>query len=194
MATWKEDTIQALKNLGGVAHFSKIHKEVKKLRKGKLNPTWTQTIQRELETYSSDSDVWNSKLGGKEDLFYMPEGKGKGVWGLRNFISNKLIFGNIENIEVGQIFGNREVLSKARIHGPTMAGIWGRESEGACSIVLSGGYEDDIDELDYIFYTGQGGQDIPGGKQVADQEFVRGNKALMLSCKYSLPIRVTRGH
>ena len=194
MATWKEDTIQALKNLGGVAHLSKIHKEVEKLRKGNLNPTWTQTIQRELETYSSDSDVWNSKLGGKEDLFYMAEGKGKGVWGLRDFISDKLIFGNIENIEVGQIFENREVLSKARIHGPTMAGIWGRESEGACSIVLSGGYEDDIDELDYIFYTGQGGQDIPGGKQVADQEFVRGNKALMLSCKYSLPIRVTRGH
>jgi len=194
MATWKEDTIQALKNLGGVAHLSKIHKEVEKLRKGNLNPTWTQTIQRELETYSSDSDVWNSKLGGKEDLFYMAEGKGKGVWGLRNFISNKLIFGNIENIEVGQIFENREVLSKARIHGPTMAGIWGRESEGACSIVLSGGYEDDIDELDYIFYTGQGGQDIPGGKQVADQEFVRGNKALMLSCKYNLPVRVTRGY
>ena len=194
MATWKEDTIQALKNLGGVAHLSKIHKEVEKLRKGNLNPTWTQTIQRELETYSSDSDVWNSKLGGKEDLFYMAEGKGKGVWGLRNFISDKLIFGNIENIDVGQIFENREMLSKARIHGPTMAGIWGRESEGACSIVLSGGYEDDIDELDYIFYTGQGGQDIPGGKQVADQEFVRGNKALMLSCKYSLPIRVTRGH
>ncbi len=194
MATWKEDTIQALKNLGGVAHLSKIHKEVEKLRKGNLNPTWTQTIQRELETYSSDSDVWNSKLGGKEDLFYMAEGKGKGVWGLRNFISNKLIFGNIENIEVGQIFENREVLSKARIHGPTMAGIWGRESEGACSIVLSGGYEDDIDELDYIFYTGQGGQDISGGKQVSDQEFVRGNKALMLSCKYNLPVRVTRGY
>ena len=194
MATWKEDTIQALKNLGGVAHLSKIHKEVEKLRKGNLNPTWTQTIQRELETYSSDSDVWNSKLGGKEDLFYMAEGKGKGVWGLRDFISDKLIFGNIENIEVGQIFENREVLSKARIHGPTMAGIWGRESEGACSIVLSGGYEDDIDELDYIFYTGQGGQDIPGGKQVSDQEFVRGNKALMLSCKYNLPVRVTRGY
>lgn len=194
MATWKEDTIQALKNLGGVAHLSKIHKEVEKLRKGKLNPTWTQTIQRELETYSSDSGVWNSKLGGKEDLFYMAEGKGKGVWGLRNFISDKLIFGNIENIDVGQIFENREMLSKARIHGPTMAGIWGRESEGACSIVLSGGYEDDIDELDYIFYTGQGGQDIPGGKQVADQEFVRGNKALMLSCKYNLPVRVTRGY
>ena len=87
MATWKEDTIQALKNLGGVAHLSKIHKKVKKLRKGKLNPTWTQTIQRELEAYSSDSDVWNSKLGGKEDLFYMAEGKGKGVWGLREMFA-----------------------------------------------------------------------------------------------------------
>ena len=87
MATWKEDTIQALKNFSGVAHLSKIHKEVKKLRKGKLNPTWTQTIQRELETYSSDSDVWNSKLGGKEDLFYMAEGKGKGVWGLREMFA-----------------------------------------------------------------------------------------------------------
>ena len=75
-----------------------------------------------------------------------------------------------------------------------MHGIWGRESEGACSIVLSGGYEDDIDDLNYILYTGQGGQDKPGGKQVADQKYVRGNKALVLSSKYDLPVRVTRGH
>ena len=72
MATWKEDTIQALKNLGGVAHLSKIHKEVEKLRRGKLNNTWTQTVQRELETYSSDSDAYS----GKKDIFYMAEGKG----------------------------------------------------------------------------------------------------------------------
>ena len=72
MATWKEDTIQALKNLGGVAHLSKIHKEVEKLRRGKLNNTWTQTVQRELETYSSDSDAYS----GKKDIFFMAEGKG----------------------------------------------------------------------------------------------------------------------
>ena len=104
-----------------------------------------------------------------------------------------VVFGEIENIKVGQIFDSRESLAKAGIHAPPMGGIWGA-SEGACSIVLSGGYEDDIDELDYIFYTGQGGQDIPGGKQVSDQEFVKGNKGLMLSCKYSLPVRVTRGY
>ena len=102
-------------------------------------------------------------------------------------------FGEIENIQVGQIFNSRESLAKARIHTPPMGGIWGA-SEGACSIVLSGGYEDDIDDLNYILYTGQGGQDIPGGKQVSDQEFVRGNKGLMLSCDYNLPVRVTRGH
>ena len=37
-------------------------------------------------------------------------------------------------------------------------------------------YEDDIDDLNYILYTGQGGQDRPGGNQIADQEFVKGNK------------------
>ena len=47
-----------------------------------------------------------------------------------------------------------------------MAGIWGRENEGACSIVLSGGYEDDIDDFDYIKYTGHGGQDSPGGNKL----------------------------
>ena len=66
MATWREDTIQALKNLGGVAHLSEIHKEVEKIRKGKLNNTWTQTVQRELETYSSDS----AAFGGKKDIFW----------------------------------------------------------------------------------------------------------------------------
>jgi len=108
--------------------------------------------------------------------------------------NNKLIFGHVDKVKIGQVFKDRSALSKAGVHGPTMHGIWGRENEGACSIVLSGGYEDDIDELDYIFYTGQGGQDIPGGKQVSDQEFVRGNKALMLSSKYSLPVRVSRGY
>jgi len=81
MATWKEDTIQALKNLGGVAHRSKIFKEVSRLRKGKLNSVWINTIQEHMQRFSSDSDYY----GGREDIFYMVEGKGKGVWGLRNY-------------------------------------------------------------------------------------------------------------
>lgn len=103
------------------------------------------------------------------------------------------MFGNVEGVNVGDVFNSRQELREAGIHAPTMAGIWGAQ-EGAYSIVLSGGYEDDIDELDYILYTGQGGQDVPGGKQVADQEFTKGNKGLQLSCQYQLPVRVSRGY
>ena len=103
------------------------------------------------------------------------------------------MFGNVEGVNVGDLFNSRQELREAGIHAPTMAGIWGAQ-EGAYSIVLSGGYEDDIDELDYILYTGQGGQDVPGGKQVADQEFTKGNKGLQLSCQYQLPVRVSRGY
>ncbi len=39
-----------------------------------------------------------------------------------------------------------------------MAGISGSESEGADSIVLSGGYEDDEDLGDEIVYAGHGGR------------------------------------
>lgn len=85
MTTWRTDIIRALENLGGVAHRSKIYEEVKRIRKGKLNNAVLATIQRELESYSSDSDIFNTYLGGNEDIFYMAEGKGKGVWGLRNF-------------------------------------------------------------------------------------------------------------
>ncbi len=109
-------------------------------------------------------------------------------------VKEDFIFGEIEGVKVGDLFTDRKELAKAGIHKPPMHGIWGRESEGACSIVLSGGYEDDIDEIDFIYYTGAGGQNIPGGKQVKDQEFKKQNQALKLSCDYSLPVRVTRGH
>ena len=102
-------------------------------------------------------------------------------------------FGHIENVKIGDLFGSRKELAAAGVHAPPMAGIWGAQ-EGAYSIVLSGGYEDDIDDLDYILYTGQGGQDSPGGKQVADQDFTKGNRGLQLSHQYNLPIRVIRGH
>ena len=84
MATWLDDTITALKNLGGEAHLNDIFKEVKRIRKT-LSPSWTRTIQKELERHSSDSIVWKSKYRGKEDLFYSVKGIGQGVWGLRNF-------------------------------------------------------------------------------------------------------------
>lgn len=47
------------------------------------------------------------------------------------------------------------------------------------AIVLSGQYEDDVDNLDEVVYTGSGGNDLLGSKkQVKDQVLQRGNLAL----------------
>ena len=81
MNTWKNDIIKVLKDFDGCAHLSEIYNQVKKIRKNNINPTFDRTIQRELETHSSDSVSYN----GKDDIFYMVEGKGKGIWGLRNY-------------------------------------------------------------------------------------------------------------
>ena len=107
---------------------------------------------------------------------------------------SEMPFGHIDGTKEGQVFANREELGLSGIHTPPQAGIWGRQNEGSASIVLSGGYADDIDDGDYILYTGQGGQDKPGGNQVRDQEFTLGNRALQLNKEYNLPLRVTRGY
>jgi putative restriction endonuclease len=109
-------------------------------------------------------------------------------------MKSEFLFGHIDGIFEGQIFTNREELGLSGIHAPPQAGIWGRQNEGSVSIVLSGGYADDVDDWNYILYTGQGGQDAPGGKQVKDQEFTLGNKGLQLNKEYNNPVRVTRGY
>ena len=52
-------------------------------------------------------------------------------------------FGHIEGTKVGQIFDSRKELATSSIHAPPMGGIWGNKGDGAASIVLSGGYEDE---------------------------------------------------
>ncbi len=102
-------------------------------------------------------------------------------------------FGHISGIAVGDHFTNRIELSLAGIHRPRQAGISGSQNEGADSIVVSGGYADDRDYGDEIIYTGHGGRDATTGKQVTDQELIRGNLALALNAVHGLPVRVVRG-
>lgn len=103
------------------------------------------------------------------------------------------VFGEITGVREGQIFEDRKELSVAGVHRPRQAGICGGKSEGAESIVLSGGYEDDVDAGDIITYTGHGGN-VPGkATQFKDQELDRQNMALVVSCKERLPVRVIRG-
>ncbi|WP_261663525.1 YDG/SRA domain-containing protein [Deinococcus sp. Marseille-Q6407] len=102
-------------------------------------------------------------------------------------------FGAIPGIPEGATFPDRRELRSAKVHLPTQAGISGSAKEGADSIVLSGSYEDDLDEGDVIVYTGEGGRDPLTGRQVKPQELVRGNLALAVNHRDGLPVRVTRG-
>lgn len=79
------------------------------------------------------------------------------------------------------------------VHRHLQAGIAGSQKEGAESIVLSGGYEDDEDFGDTIIYTGYGGRDSETGQQTHDQPFNRWNRALAYSSQNGLPVRVIRG-
>jgi putative restriction endonuclease len=101
-------------------------------------------------------------------------------------------FGEIVGIQEGDVFQSYKDMNSVKIHTPTNAGISGSQNEGAESIVISGGYEDDQDFGDEIIYTGSGGQD-GSGKQIGDQTLTRSNKALAKNEIDGLPVRVIRG-
>jgi putative restriction endonuclease len=102
------------------------------------------------------------------------------------------VFGEIEGIPVGTYFATRKEAAAAGIHKPLQKGISGSKGEGADSIVISGGYEDDFDSGDEIIYTGAGGQDDKG-RQIENQKLAGDNLALAKSEIDSLPVRVIRG-
>ena len=104
----------------------------------------------------------------------------------------KRIFGEITGVTEGTLFSSYAELNQVKVHTQTQAGISGSQLEGADSIVVSGGYEDDQDFGDEIIYTGHGGRDS-SGKQIADQTLTRGNLALAKNEIDNLPVRVIRG-
>jgi hypothetical protein len=79
--TWRDDVRLALGLLGGRASLFRIYREVERLRRdaGRSMPLELEaTVRRTLEDHSSDSANYRGK-----DLFFMPEGKGAGIWALR---------------------------------------------------------------------------------------------------------------
>ncbi|TRY62677.1 hypothetical protein TCAL_02058 [Tigriopus californicus] len=95
-------------------------------------------------------------------------------------------FGPIPGVEVGMCWKYRLQMSEQGVHRPPVAGIAGRPTEGAFSIVLAGGYEDDVDNGDEFYYTGAGGRDLSGNKRTAEQSFDqvldKTNLAIAVSC------------
>jgi hypothetical protein len=103
------------------------------------------------------------------------------------------VIGSPPDVAVGTVFPNRKGLRDSGIHRPLQAGICGTGETGAESIVLNGGYEDDVDTRDEIIYTGHGGNDPATGQQIADQTLTGSNLSLVRSFEWELPVRVIRG-
>ena len=107
---------------------------------------------------------------------------------------SNIIFGNPDGIKEGTWYPDRAALIEAGLHRHTVAGIDGNGTDGAAAIVVSGGYEDDVDYGDEIIYTGHGGNDPSTGKQIAHQCWDDpGNHGLVISHRKKLPVRVIRG-
>ncbi|KAG2110930.1 PUA-like domain-containing protein [Suillus discolor] len=110
-------------------------------------------------------------------------------------------FGEIPGVPVGATWKLRKDCYDAGIHRHPTAGIQGSRVTGACSIVVSGQYDDDKDLGDTILYVGSGGG-LPNnngwpikrpGPQVSDQEWTGwGNEALLRSHYTGKPVRVVR--
>ncbi len=82
--SWKENIVQALENLNGIATYDKIYDEVYKIKKGNVSSSWKETIRRRIQDLSSDSNGYK----GKEDIFYSVDGIGNGIWGLRKYLQD----------------------------------------------------------------------------------------------------------
>ncbi|XP_032129572.1 E3 ubiquitin-protein ligase UHRF1-like [Sapajus apella] len=78
-------------------------------------------------------------------------------------------YGPIPGIPVGTMWRFRVQVSESGVHRPHVAGIHGRSNDGAYSLVLAGGYEDDVDHGNFFTYTGSGGRDLSGNKRTAEQ-------------------------
>lgn len=108
---------------------------------------------------------------------------------------SNIFFGTPPNVKEDQLFPNRQALVKAGLHRSLQSGIDGNGNEGVAAIILSGGYEDDLDFGDEIVYTGHGGNDVVTKKQIEDQSWEsHGNKGLVVSKLRDLPVRVIRGY
>lgn len=82
MATWVEDIIQALRNLGGQATLTQIYDEVRRIRQSPLPKRWQHIIQDTIYQRSSDTQKFQGN-----DLF---QKAGKGVWALRGYVGQTI--------------------------------------------------------------------------------------------------------
>ncbi|KAI5341486.1 hypothetical protein L3X38_020760 [Prunus dulcis] len=145
-----------------------------------------------------------TKLESNKRLY---EGKEEEMLENKEILRGTKRIGSIPGIDVGHQFYSRAEMVAVGFHSHWLNGIdyMGQSySKGeysnytfplAVAIVISGMYEDDLDNAEDVVYTGQGGHNLTGDKrQIQDQVLERGNLALKNCVEQCVLVRVVRGH
>jgi hypothetical protein len=83
---WLDEVTDSLAELGGVSSLQQIYDRIRAraIIDFAANKKWDSKVRDTLQTYSSDSQIYNKSRG--IDLFYSVDGIGQGVWGLRSMV------------------------------------------------------------------------------------------------------------
>ncbi|WP_214482962.1 HNH endonuclease [Bacillus sp. SM2101] len=86
---WLKEIITVFKELGGQATLIDIYSLVEERNQIDISiyTDWKAQIRKHIYLNSSDTEVFKGSAGDENDLFYSIKGKGKGYWGIRNYVS-----------------------------------------------------------------------------------------------------------
>ncbi|KAK8940790.1 Histone-lysine N-methyltransferase, H3 lysine-9 specific SUVH4 [Platanthera zijinensis] len=160
-------------------------------------------ISKDPKSKVSENEVDVKRASKRPDLKAISKMKSNG-----SVLYNEKMIGHLPGISVGDQFFSRAEMVVLGIHSHWLNGIdyMGEKYAKlpqyhsytfpvATCIVLSGVYEDDLDNSEDVIYTGQGGNDLLGRRhQIQDQKMIRGNLALKNNMACGVPVRVIRGH
>uniref|UniRef100_A0A671PVR2 E3 ubiquitin-protein ligase UHRF n=1 Tax=Sinocyclocheilus anshuiensis TaxID=1608454 RepID=A0A671PVR2_9TELE len=92
-------------------------------------------------------------------------------------------YGPVPGVPVGTTWKFRV---QVRRSAPERLSVKEKLNDGSYSLVLAGGFEDEVDRGDEFTYTGSGGRDLSGNKRIGehsfDQTLTHMNRALALNC------------
>lgn len=185
MATWLEDIVTALTNLGGKARYRELYPEIRRIRSAAYPLRGDETIRRTIEEHSSDSEYF----AGRGDIFYSVDGIGKGHWGLRALLGQAgtiwdLTPGDpIRRVELHDRFGGSRQGGIAPSNKSPNVLIFTDPEAGAKHGYIYDGW--DVADPSLFHYTGEG--------QVGDQVMAGGNKAILDHLAKGRSLRVFKG-
>src|SRR4051812_26411829 len=103
-----------------------------------------------------------------------------------------MAFGEIPGQPPSTMYADYDAMIAVGMHRQHNVGMVGGAKNGTESIVLNGGYVDDLDYGDEGIYTGFGGRDS-SGRQIKDQEWTGANEGMRVDIAEGLPVRLIRG-